>query len=271
VKYTYYELGDVSNITLKDRYVDPNATPGDPNDYDWHYDLAFYPYTNGTVAAVMWDRWRPDPNGNVDPNDPNQYQALSARGFMYDDPRAKVFDRPLNPTTLEPLSVGGPNAEPDVGRFVQRDSAGIGAGLNVFEYCLGHPTSLVDPSGLGWFDWMWPGNWNIPTQVAVGGAVAGAVITECAYSGCLAKGITAATNRGRKDQLSETIRLHIQEHTPGYGKPMAIRNFHPGSKVKTCVYRRLRDGRIDVVFQGEDGNWDNLNIPDDAPPDWRDP
>jgi hypothetical protein len=111
VTYTYYETGDVSNVTLKDRYVDPNETPGDPNDYDWYHDLALYPYTNGTVAAALWDRWRPDPNGLVNVNDPNQYQRLAARGFMYEgDPRARFYDRALDPNTLSPLSRGDPDA-----------------------------------------------------------------------------------------------------------------------------------------------------------------
>ena len=37
VAYTYYDLGHVSNITIKDE--------GAGDDYDWYYDLALY-YTS---------------------------------------------------------------------------------------------------------------------------------------------------------------------------------------------------------------------------------
>lgn len=261
VEYTYYKTGDASNISVKDEYVNSTVTPGDPCDYGWWYDLALYPYTNGTVAIIANGKFKMD---NGEPN-LSTYQRTAAREYAYDDPRARWLARELDPCSLAPTTVqswtdylgvmpwsdfdvelngsqpvaseerrylataaeqdsagtrylhgdlidstvmttsgsgspvgtlaytafgepigdansvqtryryaggwgyasgfvtlAGPNPnlapltlqhigsrwyQPDVGRFVQRDSVGLDAGLNVYVYCFNSPLVLIDPTG----------------------------------------------------------------------------------------------------------------------------
>jgi RHS repeat-associated protein len=64
------------------------------------------------------------------------------------------------PITLQ--HVGARWYQPDLGRFVQRDPAGLTAGLNSYAYCENNPVVCVDPNGC----WSW--------TAAGGGAIAGA-------------------------------------------------------------------------------------------------
>ena len=83
MQYTYYKIGHVSNITIKDEY--PGA--GDPDDYDWYYDYAFYYTTAGRLWQVIEDRWEEDGG------EPINYEKLSMREFYYDNPRQRYLTR----------------------------------------------------------------------------------------------------------------------------------------------------------------------------------
>ncbi|MCL5281599.1 MAG: hypothetical protein M1376_17005, partial [Planctomycetes bacterium] len=39
---------------------------------------------------------------------------------------------------------------PQIGRFLQTDPVGYGAGMNLYRYCANNPLNLTDPSGLEW-------------------------------------------------------------------------------------------------------------------------
>jgi RHS repeat-associated protein len=41
---------------------------------------------------------------------------------------------------------------PQIGRFLQTDSVGYGAGMNLYVYCANNPAGFVDPSGFAWED-----------------------------------------------------------------------------------------------------------------------
>jgi hypothetical protein len=96
VWYTYYKTGDVSNITLKDEYVE-GRTPGERTDYTWYHDLALYGTTHGNIAMAVKSRWQLDGEGK-----PTNYTREWARQFAYDDPRARFMDRDVDPGTYEP-------------------------------------------------------------------------------------------------------------------------------------------------------------------------
>ncbi len=66
VRYTYYQTGAVSNITIQDEYLDTEATPGDPADYERRRDLALYYYSNGQLWRAQWSAWAVDENGDPD-------------------------------------------------------------------------------------------------------------------------------------------------------------------------------------------------------------
>ncbi len=87
VRYTYYQTGAVSNMTIQDEYIDGEATPGDPNDYERRHDLALYYYSNGQLWRAQWSTWAVDENG--DPDWLSQRDDGGVREFRYDDPRAR--------------------------------------------------------------------------------------------------------------------------------------------------------------------------------------
>jgi len=55
-------------------------------------------------------------------------------------------DGALPPLTLQ--HVGERWYDSALGRFIQRDPIGIAAGLNLYDYCGGHPLTRIDPTGL---------------------------------------------------------------------------------------------------------------------------
>ena len=86
VRYTYYKMGHVSNITIKDEGVGA--------EYDWYRDLAFYYTTAGRLWRTVEDRWHENLQG-----EPVDYAKLSAKEFYYDDARARYLTRDVDPDT----------------------------------------------------------------------------------------------------------------------------------------------------------------------------
>jgi RHS repeat-associated protein len=93
VRYTYYKSGDVSNIAIKDHYVNSTQTPGNQSDYDWVHDLALYYFTNGSLRLALSDKWKLDSQGDPDGD---TYVPLTAREFRYDSPRARYLSADYN-------------------------------------------------------------------------------------------------------------------------------------------------------------------------------
>lgn len=85
VKYLYYKTGDVSNITVKDHYVNSTLTPGSSSDYDWHYDLALYYYRDKSLRVALWNRFKVNSSTGV----ATDYEPLTAREFRFDSGRAR--------------------------------------------------------------------------------------------------------------------------------------------------------------------------------------
>jgi len=57
---------------------------------------------------------------------------------------------------------------PPLGRWLQRDPAGYGDGMSLYEYVSACPTGLKDASGLGWTDWLPLSNlWKTPPGATV--------------------------------------------------------------------------------------------------------
>ncbi len=54
--------GDVSNITLKDEYVE-GLTPGERAGYTWYHGLALYGTTHGNITRAVKSRWQLDGEG----------------------------------------------------------------------------------------------------------------------------------------------------------------------------------------------------------------
>ncbi len=85
VRYAYNEeTGNVAHITVKDKYVDPNTTPGDPNVYGEYHDLWLIYTPSGTLWQAVWQQWH-------EPNDPNHFQYKNTGGWRY--PLNIHFDR----------------------------------------------------------------------------------------------------------------------------------------------------------------------------------
>jgi RHS repeat-associated protein len=101
VWYTYYQTGDVANITLKDE-PPPGVDVNDPNSpYNWYYDLAMYYTLNKQLFRALWDRWRLDPQTQGF----SAYERLWRRDFQYDGPQelVQVQDyRPAGGTAWDP-------------------------------------------------------------------------------------------------------------------------------------------------------------------------
>jgi RHS repeat-associated protein len=48
---------------------------------------------------------------------------------------------------------------PQIGRFLQTDPKGYGAGMNLYRYCANNPTNFADPMGLDfWYNFLGPGS-----------------------------------------------------------------------------------------------------------------
>ncbi len=103
VKYVYYTSGDASNITVKDEYLDATATPGSPADYEWHYDLALYYWSDGRLWRALRSRWKEPTPGTF-----TQYERLALREFFFDSGRERTMWRDVDPQlsdTLDPAAV----------------------------------------------------------------------------------------------------------------------------------------------------------------------
>jgi RHS repeat-associated protein len=82
VRYTYYDTGQASNITVFDEQQEP-----DPNSHQWHHDVALHYYTHGPLKLAVWGRWQEDENGPIDAT----YQVIKAREFRYDSARGRYM------------------------------------------------------------------------------------------------------------------------------------------------------------------------------------
>ena len=82
VRYTYYDTGQASNITV----FDEQQTP-DPNSHVWHHDVALHYYTHGPLKLAVWGKWQEDENGPIDAT----YQVIKAREFRWDSGRARYL------------------------------------------------------------------------------------------------------------------------------------------------------------------------------------
>jgi RHS repeat-associated protein len=67
-------------------------------------------------------------------------------GFA-DDPGLLVLEGAPGSAPITLMHVGHRWYQPDIGRFIQRDPLGIGAGVNVYTYGHNAPTITVDPDG----------------------------------------------------------------------------------------------------------------------------
>ena len=124
VLYTYWETGDVSNITVLDHgalgAAKPYAFGGVVRDLGLWYNL------DGSLWVAAWSQWAVDPNGvyDPDPNDPNTvYQLLAAREF-----RGSGMGRYL----VRDIDVSDPNQFTIMGPTVWTDRLG-GAAYSDFE------------------------------------------------------------------------------------------------------------------------------------------
>jgi RHS repeat-associated protein len=93
VWYTYWEQGQVANITIRD-----DSAP------DERHDLAFYYNGSGTLWMAVWSNWEVDEDGVVE----SSHTFTAAREFRFDSPRERYMVRDIDPatltTTLDPLT-----------------------------------------------------------------------------------------------------------------------------------------------------------------------
>jgi RHS repeat-associated protein len=75
-----------------------------------------------------------------------RYAYAGQFGYESDLLTVQGTNETLAPVTL--AHVGWRWYQPGIGRFVQRDPAGLAGGLNVYEYAAGSPNRRLDPSGL---------------------------------------------------------------------------------------------------------------------------
>ena len=137
VRYTYYETGWASNISIKDEYV-AGVTGGTAGDYDYVQDLALYYYTNGMLWRAIRGAWEVDEYGEVVSN---SYTADRAWEFRYDgSPRARYL-------TVE-YDLTGQGVEPDSPGTWVRDGA-----LHWTDYLGDMPWGDLDVDAGGVGDW----------------------------------------------------------------------------------------------------------------------
>ncbi|MBU0637904.1 MAG: hypothetical protein KKB50_03495, partial [Planctomycetes bacterium] len=93
--YTYWDKGQVANITVRDAV-----------DRFKRYDLAFYYNGNRTLWMAVHDEWQVDEAGVV----ADSHQISAAREFRFDSPRARYLVRAVDvhddPPTFLPLTTG---------------------------------------------------------------------------------------------------------------------------------------------------------------------
>ncbi|MFO0837648.1 MAG: RHS repeat-associated core domain-containing protein [Phycisphaerae bacterium] len=77
---------------------------------------------------------------------PTRYRYVGGYGYEAD---WLVLDGKPGSAPITLQHVGYRWYQANIGRFVQRDPAGLAAGLNQYVYCRSRPASLVDPAGLG--------------------------------------------------------------------------------------------------------------------------
>ncbi|MBU0639552.1 MAG: RHS repeat-associated core domain-containing protein [Planctomycetes bacterium] len=85
VWYTYWDKGQVANITVRDAV-----------DRFKRYDLAFYYNGNRTLWMAVHDEWQVDEAGVV----ADSYAITAAREFRFDSPRARYLCRDIDPATV---------------------------------------------------------------------------------------------------------------------------------------------------------------------------
>ncbi|MFO0836944.1 MAG: RHS repeat-associated core domain-containing protein [Phycisphaerae bacterium] len=79
---------------------------------------------------------------------PTRYRYVG--GYGYESDLLVLNGKPgSQPVTLQ--HVGHRWYQVNIGRFVQRDPAGLMAGVNLYSYCANYPSASIDPSGL-WTD-----------------------------------------------------------------------------------------------------------------------
>ena len=89
------------------------------------------------------------PGGSA-PAGMSRYQYASAFGYESGLLSLSGADSSLPPIRLQHL--GARWYDPATGRFVQRDPIGINGGLNTYSYVHNTPTTLIDPTGNGFWD-----------------------------------------------------------------------------------------------------------------------
>jgi hypothetical protein len=102
VRYTYYATGNVSNITIKDEWIE-GVTPGEPGDYDVFHDLALHYYTNGQLWRAHWGKWKNYPESSRP--DPATYQPLGVREFRDDDPTERYLVTDFDSGVADPNTI----------------------------------------------------------------------------------------------------------------------------------------------------------------------
>lgn len=128
--------------------------------------------TTGTQGFDAWGNKRPGGTGSI-PQYGYTGREPDETGLIYY--RARYYD-------------------PTIGRFTQRDPAGLQGGINQYAYVNGNPMNLVDPSGLlpqillaadnSYFNTMSDAGWNLGTRVSGGLKVIGGA-AEATVGGAL--------------------------------------------------------------------------------------
>ncbi len=164
----------------------------------------------------------------------------------------------LPPVTLQHL--GWRWYDPAIGRFVQRDPIGIAGGMNVYGYVSGSPSHRIDPNGTSWRDWgvwksrWWPWNWSRKAQIGVGGAVVGGAVTSGVYECVLNKGAAVGAAFGTQTLLKRQVMDDIISNDSRPGTTYHLPGpFMRTSKICTCVYTPLSNGRVEVQYTTTDG------------------
>jgi RHS repeat-associated protein len=97
VSYTYFQMGHVSNITIRDG--DPREA-GSEDTWECH-DLGLFYTTDGKLWRARWSHWDENSEGPV-----GSVTYTAARKFYYDGPRQRYLTQEVDPTTWQVLPEG---------------------------------------------------------------------------------------------------------------------------------------------------------------------